>query len=120
MANAHGKDWWEKKIKAELFEIYRYADEERIRQSKLPIVGKTLNLAPLELITIGHLEVIITKYQALFIPSLFPRSDFFTGHMVIIKQVRNALAHVSPAPTVKDIRNARSEIAILLQHISTV
>jgi hypothetical protein len=40
--------------------------------------------------------------------------------MVIVKRVRNAVAHTSPGTTLKDIRNAKHEMDILLQHFSTM
>jgi hypothetical protein len=40
--------------------------------------------------------------------------------MVIVKKVRNAIAHMALTTTAKDIRNAKNEIDILLQHLATV
>jgi hypothetical protein len=120
MSAAYGPDWWQTKIRVELSDAYKYAEDEEKRQSKLPIVGMSLKMSPLELVTIGHLEQIIQKYQKLFVPSLFPTFHFFSGHMVIVKQVRNAMAHVSPSATPRDIQNARHEMSILLQHLSSL
>lgn len=120
MTKNHGASWWDTRVKADLSDVHRYAQDEQVKLSKLPIVGKTLTLTSLQCVTLGHLEQIIQKYNALFVPSVFPTLHFFTGHMVIIKQVRNAIAHVSPAPTLKDVRNAKNEIDILLQHLASL
>lgn len=117
---ARDANWWETKVKANLYhDVYEYAEEEKARQARLPMVGRSSALSPLEYITIGHLEQIIIKYQNEFVPSVFPNLHFFTGHMVIVKRVRNAVAHMSPSISAKDIRNAKNEIDILLQHFST-
>ncbi len=113
-------NWWETKVKHELPKAYKYAEDEKKKQSKLPMVGQTQALQPYDYVTLGHLEEIITKYQDLFVPVIFPNLHFFTGHMVIIKRVRNAIAHMAPSVTLKDIRNAKNEIDILLQHFSTL
>ncbi len=113
-------NWWDTKIKNELHDVYKYSDDEKNNQSKLPMVGTSNLLQPIDYLTIGHLELIITKYQMLFIPSVFPSLNFFTGHMIIVKRVRNALAHMAPSISAKDIRNAKNEIDILLQHLSTI
>ena len=113
-------NWWEIKIKMELPDVYKYAKDEQARQAKLPMVGQAQALQPYDYVTLGHLEQIITKYNTLFIPSVFPNLHFFTGHMVIVKRVRNAIAHMAPSTTLIDIRNAKNEIDILLQHFSTL
>jgi hypothetical protein len=113
-------NWWEGKIKSELPDVYKYAEDEQSRQAKLPMVGQAQALQPYDYVTLGHLEQIITKYQSLFVPSVFPNLHFFTGHMVIVKRVRNAIAHMAPSTTLRDIRNAKNEIDILLQHFSTL
>lgn len=113
-------NWWETKIKSELWDIYKYAEDRKAEQAKLPMIGQAQTLQPYEYITLGHLEQIIIKYNPLFVPSVFLNLHFFTGHMVIVKRVRNAIAHMSPATTVKDIRHAKSEIDILLHHLSTL
>lgn len=120
MAKAYGGAWWESKLKNDLPDLYRYAADEKKKQSKLPIVGRVLNLNNLECLTIGHLDQLIQKYGALFVPSVFPTIHFFSGHMVIVKYVRNALAHVSPGVTARDIKNAKNELDILLQHLASL
>lgn len=113
-------DWWEVIIKRELPEVYKYAKDEEARQAILPMVGHSDALKPIDYITVGLLEQIIVKYQKDFIPSCFPKLHFFNGHMMIVKRVRNAIAHMAPSTTKIDIRNAKGEIDILLQHLSTV
>lgn len=113
-------NWWETKAKIDLWEVYKYSNDEKTKQAKLPMVGSSGIHQPLDYLTVGHLEQIITKYQNEFIPLVFPNLHFFTGHMVIVKRVRNALAHMAPSTTARDIRNAKNEIDILLQHLSTL
>jgi hypothetical protein len=113
-------NWWESKLKVDLPDVYKYSNDEKARQAKLPMVGAPSASQPLDFLTVGHLEQIITKYQYEFVPLVFPNLHFFTGHMVIVKRVRNAVAHMAPSTTLKDIRNAKNEIDILLQHLSTL
>lgn len=113
-------NWWEENIKKELQDVYKYVEDEKKKQARLPMVGRIDAMQSIDYTTIGHLEQIIVKYQKDFIPSCFPNPQFFTGHMVIIKRVRNALAHMAPSITSRDIGNAKHEIDILLQHLSTV
>lgn len=120
MTTNHGVDWWDTRLKADRPDIWNYADDEAKKQAKLPMIGKANLLQPIEYLTIGQLEQIIVKYQSLFIPSVFPTRAFFTGHMVIVKKVRNAVAHMTPSTTATDIRNAKNNIDILLQHLATV
>lgn len=120
MTANHGKDWWDNRVRADLLDIWQYANDEAKKQAKLPMIGKAHLLQPIEYITIGQLEQIVQKYQPLFIPSVFPTLQFFAGHMVIVKRVRNAVAHMAPSATSTDIRNAKNEIDILLQHLATV
>jgi len=112
-------NWWESMIKIDLPEVYRYSADERKRQGKLSMIGNLSALSPIDLVTLGHLENIVTKYKSDFVPAVFPNLQFFTGHMVIVKRVRNAIAHMAPSTTSKDIRNAKNEIDILLQYLST-
>jgi len=113
-------DWWETKLKIDLPKIYEYSKEEKARQDQLPMVGSSGILQPLDYLTLGRLEQIIIKYENEFVPSVFRKLDFFTGHMEIVKRVRNGIAHMAPSMTVKDIHNAKHEIDILLQHLSTL
>ncbi len=112
--------WWESKIKLELPDVYKYAEDEKARQAKLPMIGQAGVLKPYDYLTLGHLESIIVKYQKAFVPSVFPNIQFFTGHMMIVKRVRNAIAHMAPSTTLTDVRNAKNEIDILLQHFATL
>jgi hypothetical protein len=111
--------WWETKLKIDLPKVYKYSIEEKARQDVLPIVGTSGILQPIDYLTLGRLESIITKYKGEFIPSVFHTPDFFTSHMDIIKRVRNGLAHMAPSISGQDISNAKHEIDILLQNLST-
>lgn len=111
-------NWWETKIKTDLPDVYKYAADRKAEQAKLRMLGQGQVLQPYEHITLGHLEQIIVKYENAFVPAVFPNLQFFTGHMVIVKRVRNAIAHMSPATTLKDIRHAKNEIDILLQYFA--
>lgn len=113
-------DWWETKIKISLTDVYNYSIDEKANQSKLLMVGSSVFLRPIDYLTLGHLEQIITKFQNEFIPYVFPTLHFFTGHMVIAKRVRNGIAHMAPSIMARDIRNAKNEIDILLQQLSTI
>jgi hypothetical protein len=113
-------NWWDAKIKADLPDVHKYAQDEMVKQARFPMLGAAKRLQPLECVTIGHLEQLIQKYNVLFVPSVFPTLQFFTGHMVIVKRVRNAIAHMAPSTTATDVRNAKNEIDILLQHLATV
>ena len=112
-------NWWESKIKTDLPTVYKYAEDRKTDQSKLPMVGQGQLMQPFDYVTITHLEQIIIKYENQFVPTIFPNLHFFTGHMVIVKRVRNAIAHMAPSTT-KDVQNAKNEIDILLQHLSTL
>jgi hypothetical protein len=112
-------NWWETKIKNELTKTYDYAKDRLAEQAALLMVGHSRELQPYERITLGHLQGIIEKYPHVFVPSVFPNLHFFTGHMVIILRVRHGIAHTSPALSVKDVRNAKHEMDILLQQFAT-
>lgn len=118
--SSNDSDWWESKIKVQLRTVYDYAAGERSRQGKLAMIGNTAGMKQLDYLTVGHLEDIVVKYHPDFIPSIFPSLHFFTGHMVIVKRVRNSIAHMAPSTTSRDIKNAKSEIDILLQHLATL
>jgi hypothetical protein len=90
-------NWWETKIKIELLNVYDYYTKEKAHQAKLPMVGSSIPLQPIDYVTLGHLENIITKYKSEFFPSVFPGPDIFTGHMEIAKRVRNGIAHMAPS-----------------------
>lgn len=118
--NSKYTNWWETKLKTNLPDIYKYSIKEKNKQAMLPMVGSLGILQPIDYLTVGQLEKIIIKYQNDFIPILFPNLEFFTGHMVIVKRVRNAIAHMAPSTKVKDIHNAKHEIDILLQHFAAL
>ncbi|HWQ82359.1 MAG TPA: hypothetical protein VN514_08825, partial [Ignavibacteria bacterium] len=74
---------------------------------------------PLHSVTLGHLEEIVIKYKSELIPVLFPTYEFFSGHMEIIKRVRNMYTHMYPCITKDDISDAKSEIKILCKQIKS-
>ena len=113
-------NWWETKIKNDLPDTYKYVDSEKKKQSKLPMIGNSSVMGNLDFLTLGQLEQIIIKYQKEFVPAIFPNLDFFTGHMIIIKRVRNSIAHMAPCVLPKDIKYAKNEIEILLHHLSNL
>jgi hypothetical protein len=113
-------NWWENRLKTDLPKIYKYSQDEKARQDQLPMVGSSSILKPLDYLTLGRLEQIVIYYEKEFVPSVFRKLDFFTGHMEITKRVRNGIAHMALSMTVTDIRNAKHEIDILLQHLSTI
>ena len=71
------------------------------------------------LVTLGHLGVIVSKYQSDLVPDLFPNLTFFHGHLECIKRVRNLYAHMFPCITPNDCRLAKREITTLAQHINS-
>jgi hypothetical protein len=118
--SSNDPNWWDTKIRTSLLDVYNYSRDKKAEQNRLPMVGSSVTLQPIDYLTLGHLEQIITKFHNEFIPLVFPNLHFFTGHMVIAKRVRNGIAHMAPSISARDIRNAKHDIDILLQHLSTI
>lgn len=120
LGTCYGLDWWEKSLKGKLLKVFEYAEGQQRKLDSMPWIGTAsrVKVLPIHLVTLGHLEEIVKAYQSDCIPELFPTLDFFTGHMELIKRVRNLYSHMFPCISRKDCQNARSEIRILAQHIN--
>ncbi len=120
LGTCYGLDWWEKSLKGKLQTVFDYAERQQKRLDSMPWIGAAshVKVLPIHLVTLGHLEEIVKAYQSDCISELFPTLDFFTGHMELIKRVRNLYSHMFPCISRNDCRNARSEIRILAQHIN--
>jgi len=78
-----------------------------------------VTILPIHQITLGQLQKIVEEYESECIPALFPTLDFFSGHMEIVKRVRNLYAHMVPCLTQKEERVAKREMLTLCEHINT-
>ena len=76
-------------------------------------------MLPVHLVTLGQLEEIVKSYRSECIPQLSPSLDFFTGHMELIKRVRNMYTHMFPCITEQDCQIVKSEIRVLSRHINS-
>jgi hypothetical protein len=114
-------DWWESKLRFELPNIYDYATQQQRKADMMPWIGDSARtqVLPIHRVTLGHLEEIVKKFQADCIPELFPSLDFFTGHMICIKRVRNLYTHMFPCLDVQDSRLAKREIKTLADHLTS-
>lgn len=123
MVAFYGKDWWETslKLKPKLQNIYDYVEDQKLRKNKMPWIGDSqrVELLPLHAITLGQLEQVVIQYKSDLVPELFPTIEFFTGHMEVIKRVRNLFAHMYPCITENDVRAAKREIMTLCDHLRT-
>jgi hypothetical protein len=119
MVTCYGPDWWEQSLRTRLPGIYNYVDDQKNKRSFMPWIGDSplVLLLPLHSVTLGHLEQIVVHYKSDCIPELFPTLDFFTGHMLIIKKVRNLFAHMYPCVDKKDIQTLKREVKTLIEHI---
>jgi hypothetical protein len=108
-------NWWEHKLKFDLPDIYNYAEDVKQKHSKMPWIGDSARVTtlPLHNITLGQLGQIVEYYKSDCIPQLFSSLDFFTGHMRLIKLVRNLYSHMFPCLTSQDAKLARNEITTL-------
>jgi hypothetical protein len=120
LSTCYGPDWWEISLKNKLITVYQYAEDQEKKRQYMPWIGASARVPVLRihLVTLGHLEEIIKKYQSDCIPQLFPTLDFFLGHMEVIKRVRNLYAHMFPCITHSDCRVAKREITTLSEHIN--
>lgn len=117
----YGPEWWDISLKTKLHTIWEYSNKQQKDNSSMPWIGASarVKILPIHLVTLGHLEEIVKKYQSDCIPELFPTLDFFTGHMGVIKKIRNLYAHMFPCITKDDCDLARREIKTLASHINT-
>jgi hypothetical protein len=120
LTTCYGTDWWEISLKAQLPKIYEYAEEQETKLNSMPWIGASARVPVLRihLVTLGQLEEIVKKYSSECIPDLFPTLDFFLGHMLVIKRVRNLFSHMFPCITRDDCKTARREITTLSNHIN--
>ncbi len=120
LASCYGNNWWEVSLKRNLLTIWEYADQQQKNHDAMPWIGTSarVQILPIHLITLGHLEEIIKKYKSDCIPQLFPSIEFFLGHMEVIKRVRNLYTHMFPCITKNDCTVAKREIKTLASHIN--
>jgi hypothetical protein len=121
LSTCYGSNWWDISLKANLKTIWDYANDQQKRHSSMPWIGASsrVQVLPVHLITLGHLEEIVKKYKSDCIPQLFPTIEFFLGHMEAIKRVRNLYTHMFPCITKEDCTLAKREIRTLASHINT-
>lgn len=120
LTQCYGKEWWQLTLQEKLPNIAAYAEKQRTKQDSMPWLGASTNIEvlPIHLVTLGHLEEIVKTYQSECIPQLFPSLVFFLGHMEVIKRVRNMFSHMFPCITRVDSVVARREIRTLALHIN--
>lgn len=116
----YGTDWWEVSLRLKLPLIFEYAENQQKKRDAMPWIGASsrVTVLPIHLVTLGHLEEIVKKYQSDCIPELFPTLEFFLGHMESIKRVRNLFSHMFPCITKDDCKLAKREILTLAAHIN--
>lgn len=121
LSTCYSHDWWDLSLKTRLPTIHGYAAEQQKRRDAMPWIGASsrVQVLPIHLVTLGHLEEIVKKYRSDCIPDLFPTIEFFLGHMEVVKRVRNLYTHMFPCITRSDCRVARREITTLAEHINT-
>ena len=121
LETCYGADWWNSSLQAQLPDIHQYEAQQRAKLATTPWLGASSRVVvlPVHLITLGHLEVIITKYKSDCIPELFPNLTFFLGHMDVIKRVRNMYSHMFPCISRTDTQVARREILTLAAHLNS-
>jgi hypothetical protein len=117
----YGEDWWQVSLRHRLPIVFEYAENQQKKRDAMPWVGASsrVHVLPIHLITLGHLEEIVKKYQSDCIPELFPTLEFFLGHMESIKRVRNLFSHMFPCITREDCKLAKREILTLAIHINS-
>jgi hypothetical protein len=121
LSTCYGSSWWDISLKSNLPTIWDYADEKQKQHHSMPWIGTSarVQVLPIHLVTLGHLEEIVKKYKPDCIPQLFPTLEFFLGHMEVIKRVRNLYTHMFPCITKNDCIVAKREILTLASHINT-
>lgn len=117
----YGVDWWKTSLQPQLPSIFEYEENQRNKMASMPWIGAStkITVLPVHLVTLGHLEEIIKKYQSDCIPELFPTLEFFLGHMEVIKRVRNLYSHMFPCITRQDATVAKREILTLASHLNS-
>ncbi len=120
MTILYSEDWWETSLKDRLPDLYQYVEEQKVKRDNMPWIGDSsrTNLLPLHSLTLGQLQKIVEHYRSEIIPDLFPNIEFFTGHMEIIKRVRNLFSHMYPCITSANVATANREIQTLTEHLN--
>ncbi len=120
LSSLYGADWWSRSLRHALPTVFKYSEDQRGRLDAMPWIGASthVQVLPVHLVTLGHLEEIVKKYRSDCIPELFPTIEFFLGHMEVIKRVRNLYAHMFPCITKADCALAKREIRTLGTHIN--
>lgn len=121
LSTCYGPQWWDLSLRPKLPTIWGYADRQKKKKDSMPWIGASarVQVLPIHLVTLGHLEEIVKKYKSDCIPELFPTLDFFLGHMEVVKRVRNLYTHMFPCITKDDCTAAKREIRTLATHINT-
>src|SRR5690349_16467634 len=66
LETCYGSDWWDKKMKADLPRVFQYEAEQRAKLATMSWLGSSTRVVvlPVHLVTLGHLEEIIKRYQS--------------------------------------------------------
>ena len=120
LTTCYGANWWDVSLKARRHTIVEYAENQRKKLDTMPWIGDSsaVQVLPIHLVTLGHLEEVVKAYQSDCIPQLFPTIEFFLGHMEVIKRVRNMYSHMFPCITKDDCQVAKNEIHVLSRQIN--
>ncbi|HEX7344849.1 MAG TPA: hypothetical protein VF398_11320 [bacterium] len=121
LSTCYGSDWWDISLKSRLPTVHDYASGQQKKRDAMPWIGASsrVQVMPIHLVTLGHLEEIVKIYKPDCIPELFPTIEFFLGHMEVVKRVRNLYTHMFPCITRGDCTVAKREIRTLATHINT-
>ena len=116
----YGINWWEDSLKFRLQKIYNYASNIKTKQDYMPWIGDSarVQVLPIHTITLGQLEKIVQEYKSDCIPEIFPTWEFFSGHLEIVKRVRNLFSHMYPCITNRDVSIAKNEINLLCEQLN--
>lgn len=98
LVSCYGTDWWNTSLQSRLPEVFKYEAGQRAKLAAMSWLGASTRVVvlPVHLVTLGHLEEIIKKFESDCIPELFPTLEFFLGHMEVIKRVRNLYSQHVP------------------------
>jgi len=115
----YGHDWWENKLKKDLEEIYKYAEDRELERKKKPVFGNStrVELLPIHYVTLGHLNEIVIAYKSDCIPELFPDIRYFERQAKLIKKFRDLCFHVFPGINDEDWLTVKMPINELSKHL---